>query len=70
METNRDEDERRPRRRFKLRGDCWVCYGTGRVTKHGCTKTVACGECGGDGGSKLPGLMRQIEEEAADVSTL
>ena len=51
--------------RKRLLGDCWVCGGTGRVTKHGCTKTVACAECDGSGGSRLPQLLRQLEEEDA-----
>lgn len=42
-----DDDE--PREPVKVRGNCWLCDGTGRVTKHGCTKTVACAECKGTG---------------------
>lgn len=51
--------------RIRILGDCWVCSGTGRVSKHGCTKSVACRECNGSGGSKLPGLLRKLEEEDA-----
>lgn len=56
----------RRHKRKLLRGDCWVCNGTGRVSKYGCGKSVACRECRGSGGFKLPGLLRRIgaEEEA------
>jgi hypothetical protein len=30
-------------------GNCWVCDGSGRVIKFGCTKTIACKECDGTG---------------------
>jgi len=32
-----------------VRGDCWLCNGTGRIVKIGCTKLVGCAECRGTG---------------------
>lgn len=50
--------------KVKLHGDCWVCGGTGRVSKHGCSKSVACSECGGTGGMRLERLLRQMDADA------